>query len=341
MTLEVTTEVDEIEWEDFVAAHPAGSLLQSAAWAQFKEEWGWEDRRLLINDGDAPVGGAQVLLRRLPLGRSLAYVPRGPVVGPDQRDVQAVLWPALHDLAKDEGALLLTVEPNWQMTPEEAEPLLAPADFARGARDVQPRATMVLDVRPSEGDILMGMKSKWRYNIRLSGRKDVVVRTGDASDFDVCYDIMAATGERNDFNVRPQGYYESAWAAFQPERSRLFIAEYDGTPLAWLLAFRQGPTAYYLYGASNNKERNRMPNHALQWAAIRWAKEIGCTHYDFWGIPPDVPDDGQVEEYGSGGLWGVFRFKQGFGGTVVKYPGAFDAVYSTLAYQFYKKLRGE
>lgn len=341
MPLTITTDIDSTTWNDFVANHAAGSLLQSAAWAQFKSDWAWENRRLLILDNEVPVAGAQMLLRRLPLGRSIAYIPRGPVVSPDQQETQDVLWPALHTLAKDEGALLLTIEPNWQMTPDQAGALLDAAGFERGARDVQPRATLIVDVRPTEDDILMEMKSKWRYNIRLSGRKDVVIRTGDKDDFGVCYDIIEATGERNDFNVRPRGYYESAWDAFQPDGSRLFIAEYAGTPLAWLMAFRHGPTAYYLYGASSNRERNRMPNHALQWVAMRWAKASGCTHYDLWGIPPEVPDDGNVDEYGSGGLWGVYRFKRGFGGDVVKYPGAFDAVYNKLAYQFYKTIRSE
>lgn len=341
LRVHIVTDVDEGTWEAFVADHPAGSLLQTAAWARFKQEWNWDHRRLLVRHGDTPIGGAQVLLRRLPLGRSLAYVPHGPVMAPEQEVVQEALWPALHELARAEKALLLTIEPKWPMRPEEAAQVLAPAGLTPGTRDVQPRATMILDVRPSEDEILMNMKSKWRYNIRLSGRKGVDVRVGGADDFACCYEMMAETGERNDFNVRPRGYYESAWAAFQPERSRLFIAEFDGEPLAWLMAFRHGSSAYYLYGASSGRERNRMPNHALQWAAIRWAKESGCTHYDFWGIPAEVPADGNVEVYGTGGLWGVFRFKQGFGGDVVKYPGAFDAVYNALAYKFYKMLQGE
>ncbi len=183
------------------------------------------------------------------------------------------------------------------------------------------------------------MHQKWRYNIRLAARKEVTVRVGGAADFDLYDSLSTVTGERDAFATRPRGYYEDVWRTFQPERSRLFVAEYQGRALAAIIVVRVGNTAVYLYGASSNEERNRMPNHALQWEAIRWAKSEGCQGYDFWGIPPEVPLDGEVEEIGEGGLWGVFRFKQGFGGKVVKYPGAFDFPYSRLGYLAYQRFQ--
>lgn len=327
------------EWDLFVASHPDGHMLQTAAWGRFKAEWGWHPRRVLILCGGTPAAGAQLLFRPLPLRRSIAYLPRGPVAAAGEHEALAALWPAVHSLARSEGAAFLTVEPNWP-NPVDTGPLLR-AGFRPSPSHVQPRATIMLDLRPDLDDILAQMKSKWRYNIRLAGRKGVVVREGRADDFDLYHALMLQTGERDRFGVRPSGYYRDAWAAFQPDCSRLFIAEYEGEPLAALIAFRTGSTAWYLYGASSDRERNRMPNHALQWAAIQWAKASGCERYDFWGIPPEVPADRELreDEYGSGGLWGVYRFKQGFGGRVLTYPGAFDFVYSRPLYWAYLQLR--
>ncbi|MDQ4078601.1 MAG: peptidoglycan bridge formation glycyltransferase FemA/FemB family protein [Chloroflexota bacterium] len=337
-TYQTTTAIPDAVWEGFVANEPLGSFLQSAAWGEFKEKWGWRARRVAVRRDGVLAAGAQVLFRPLPLGRSFAYIPRGPILPDDDRSLLATLLNEVHQLCRAEGALLLTVEPNWPL-PTEGEERLKSLRFREAITTIQPSATIVLDIRPPEEEILMQMHSKWRYNIRLSGRKEVKVRTGGAEDFDIYHNLTATTGTRNDFATRPRGYYEDMWAAFQPDRACLFIAEYENRPLAAIIVVRVGKRATYLYGASSNEERNRMPNHALQWAAIRWARTEGCHWYDFWGIPPEVPVDGEVEEYGEGGLWGVYRFKQGFGGQVVKYPGAFDYPYSRLGYFLYKQYR--
>jgi len=85
-----------------------------------------------------------------------------------------------------------------------------------------------------------------------------------------------------------------------------------------------------MYGASSNRQRNLMPNHLLQWSAIQWAKARGCETYDFWGIPDEIgldPSQADVAHERSDGLWGVYRFKEGFGGSIVRYLGAYDCVY--------------
>jgi len=79
---------------------------------------------------------------------------------------------------------------------------------------------------------------------------------------------------------------------------------------------------------------------ALQWAAMRWARDRGCTRYDLWGIPDEVGADpaayADPDSWGEGGLWGVYRFKQGFGGQVVRYTGAWDMPLSKVEYALYR-----
>jgi hypothetical protein len=51
------------------------------------------------------------------------------------------------------------------------------------------------------------------------------------------------------------------------------------------LPFKLPPQAWYIFGASSNEKRNLMPNHLMQWTMMQWAKDNGCTSYDFRGVP--------------------------------------------------------
>jgi len=146
------------------------------------------------------------------------------------------------------------------------------------------------------------------------------------------------TGERAEFGVHNLDYYRRAYEIFQPlGMCELLQAEYQGEPLAALMVFAYGERAWYIYGASSNKERNRMPPYLLQWEAMRWAKARGCTMYDLWGVPDC--DENELEEHftnRSDGLWSVYRFKRGFGGELRRGAGPWDRVYNPLLYTFYR-----
>jgi len=154
------------------------------------------------------------------------------------------------------------------------------------------------------------------------------VRDGTAADLPAFYRMYVDTGERDGFLVRPYPYYESIWSQFLAGGlAHLLLAELDGGFVAGLMLFRFGGTAWYFYGASTARGREAMPNHALQWAALRWAKASGCTRYDWWGAP-DV-----LEE--SDPMWGVYRFKAGFGGEFVPWIGAWDFPVNRPLYWLY------
>jgi lipid II:glycine glycyltransferase (peptidoglycan interpeptide bridge formation enzyme) len=149
---------------------------------------------------------------------------------------------------------------------------------------------------------------------------------------------MGITGQRENFGVHAPVYYRAAYELFAPDNQAvLLIAEYEGRPLAAVMVFALGQTAAYLYGASGNEERPRMPTYAVQWEAIRWAKAQGCTRYDLWGIP-DAPEAELEENFTqhSDGLWGVYRFKRGFGGEICRTVGAADRVYNKMLYRLYQ-----
>ena len=331
-------------WDDFVAAHPNGHILQTARWAQLKSAFGWTCERVelrTIPSPDAPIlGGASILFRRLPWGQTLAYMPKGPVVdwhAPDQ--ARAVLTMA-REFSKKAHAALLKIEPELSDSPEVAA-RLASYGFAHSPQRVQPLSTIHIDLAADEETILSRMKPKWRYNVRLAERKGVSVRVGTAADLPAIQRLMDITGERDGFGTHNAGYHAAATEIFQPAGQMAWLlAEAEGEMLAAIAVFALGTRSWYMWGASGESGRNLMPNHALQWAALRWAKARGCTTYDLWGVPDEVganPDAyAEPESWGEGGLWGVYRFKQGFGGQVVRYTGAWDMPLSVPGYALYK-----
>ncbi|HEX2999162.1 MAG TPA: peptidoglycan bridge formation glycyltransferase FemA/FemB family protein [Armatimonadota bacterium] len=332
---------DPRAWDDFVRAG-GGHLLQSAGWGELKSRFGWSALRLALEKDGALVAGAQVLFRRLPLGLCLAYVPRGPVADPSRREICTALIDALSRAAKARGAFALKIEPDRQTGALNWPPSSGLQTFhvERGAT-IQPQTTIHVDLTPEPDAILAAMKHKWRYNIRLAERKGVRVREGTANDIPRFYQLLEITGVRDRFGIHSLDYYRAAFDLLQVH-ARLFLAEYEGELLAAIFVTAFGEDGIYLYGASGNAHRERMPNHAVQWAAMQWAKSRGCVRYDLWGIP-DL--EGKDEENGGGtsarneGLLpeGLARFKQGFGGKVVRYAGAYDIVFARLKYRIYRQ----
>lgn len=322
----------EVVWDRFVESDPRGHLLQTWAWGELKGAFGWYPWRVAVEQDGALIAGAQVLYRRLgPL--SLAYVPKGPVLLTQEEAAISLLWRGIRAHARRFNAIALKVEPEWRDEDAGAHAWLRAHGFHPSANTIQPRRTVIVDLTPDEEEILGRMKPKWRYNIRLSFRKGVEVKSKGAEALGIFYELMRITGERDGFAIHSRAYYEKAFALFAPMgRVNLLVAYYEEQPLAALMPFAFNKQAWYMYGASSNAHRERMPNHQLQWCAMRWAKEQGCTQYDLWGIA-DVDPQAPTAD-----LEGLQRFKEGFGGEVVRYVGAYDQPYYPLLHRVFESL---
>lgn len=282
------------------------------------------------------VAGAQVLRRtvaHVPLRVGhLAYIPRGPVLDWSRQDddnagLPELFFSQLLPFLRAQGAIALLVE--LPLIDGEKQSLLAcqrltALDF-RPARPVQPIRTILLDLTPDEQSLLANMKEKWRYNIRLAARKGVQVRAaGGKEDVRAWYRLLQITSQRDRFGIHSFDYYWRAWQIFVPSgQAQLLLAEYEGHLLAGIFVGCMTRQALYLYGASSNEQRNLMPNYLLQWEAMRWAKARDATSYDFWGIP-DTDDADEA-------LAGVYRFKSGWGGRIVRLAGNYEYVFRPLA----------
>lgn len=315
-------------WNTFVSEHRHGHLLQSWQWGELKATSGWSPVRLALYDEDRIVAAAQVLRRtapHMPLRTGhLAYLPKGPIIDWSNDVLCDTFTRALNDYLKQHGALALDIEVGFETDDTEDASLRERLKALQPVRAVQPRRTILLDLTPDESTLLAQMKEKWRYNVRLATRKGVTVRVAETeADVRAWYSLLQTTSERDIFGIHTLDYYLHAWRLLTPDgQARLLLAEHEGQLLAGIFVSLFARQAIYLYGASSNEQRHMMPNYALQWEAIRWAKQCGATSYDFWGIPETDAEDEAMA--------GVYRFKQGWGGHVVQFPGCYRQVYRPL-----------
>ncbi|NLC63256.1 MAG: peptidoglycan bridge formation glycyltransferase FemA/FemB family protein [Thermoanaerobacterales bacterium] len=339
MELRIIQENERRYFNDFMANGPKGHVLQSFEWGEVKRRTGWQPIRLLVEDDGKPVAGISILKRRIPipgLNRCILYAPRGPVADFSDEETLRFLFDRVKTLAARHGAIMLKIDPDIKSPDERVENLLKSFGFLmREGGDnfegIQPQFVFRLDIRDTLENIFASFHHKTRYNIRLSSRKGVTVQFGSREDLKPFYEILQETCKRDKFLVRGFDYFEALWEELvENGLARLFMAEYKGNHIAGTLAFIFGDKAWYIYGASSNENRNVMPNYALQWEMIKWAKQNGCTMYDFRGVSGDTSPENP--------LYGLYRFKKGFNGEFTKFIGEFDLPISTSLYYLWEKV---
>ena len=352
------------EWNASLLELPEPHLLQTWEWAQVKQHFGWTPVfRIWRNaDNSRIIAAALILMKTLPLkGFSaklkIMYVPKGPLLS-DWEDghLRKTVFDDLEAIAKKESAVFLKADPDVVLgygvpgSSDEEQILygkvfrgeLQQRNWQFSESQIQYRNTVILDLAPSEEEMLARMKQKTRYNIRLAQRKGITVRIGTRDDIDLLYSMYRETSDRDRFLIRESDYYQEVWNRFFPKGhfdvdrvdagkpyALPYIAEFESEPVAAIIVFHFGKRAWYIYGMSRSEHRNKMPNYLLQWKAIQTAKGNGIESYDLWGAPNRFRDDDP--------MWGVFRFKQGFGGKVVRTIGAWDFSPHPFWYKVYTK----
>ena len=359
-------EPDAATWDDFTQRHPQGHLLQSAGWGALKGCFGWERCHLAVADTAGLLAGAQMLFRHR-LGVSVAYVPRGPLFAGDAT-ADALLLKALEWQARRRRAVFLRIEPNV-LEGDPAAVMLHSFLLLHGFRTadpIQPHSSVHLDLVPPPERLLAAMSKGHRADIRRAEREGVAIRVGETDrDLDAFYAIMEATGARAGFAIHSRDYYRTSWDLFGgsaassvsrgprlegESHARLLLAEHAGATLAAFLIFAWAGAGLYLYSGALEEGLKSGANHALQWQALLWAKERGCTRYDFWGVPDalgqaaatdDATERARLEQAAQADpLAGVSRFKKGFGGRIVRYLPAYDLVYVPALYALWRRRFG-
>jgi lipid II:glycine glycyltransferase (peptidoglycan interpeptide bridge formation enzyme) len=336
---DATPVVDEVEWDSFAEAN-GGHLLQSWKWGEFKARHGWSVERVLFFDGEHRAG-AQILFKQGgPF--SIAYIPRGPIVPPGEHACRDKLIAKIDEVCRSRRALNVILEPNDSLLLEQSG---LHSQFASGPSHFQPARTVKVPLL-TDDELLAQMHQKTRYSVRLAQRRGVVV---DRTEFtpeniDLFYGLLMDTSERNEFGVHNRQYYADFLDIFS-SHALMLIAKIDGYAGAGLVAARFGKEAIYMYGGSSTEHRAHGAAFLLQFEAMRWAREAGCTHYDLWGIPEEDPapaiEHGDRISGTKGEDWrGLYRFKTGFGGEIVSYPPTLERRYRPILSRLVRRRYG-
>jgi peptidoglycan pentaglycine glycine transferase (the first glycine) len=347
-------------WNELIASLPLPHLLQTWEWSQVKAKYGWQPMPFVWQSGVSgqPSAAAMVLKRTISLGGfaaklSVLYIPKGPNLDWNDTALRQRVLDDLQAFAKRQGAIFVKVDPDVALgtgvpRTEEAVEFNGGQDTRseltrRGWKfsqdQIQFRNTALIDLSPSEDEMLRRMKQKTRYNVRLAKKKGVSVRAGTAADFPLLYRMYAETSVRDSFLIRGEDYYQTVWRTFGQSSivnrqssmpfSEPLIAEVAGQAVGAVSVFYFAGQAICLFGMSRDEHREKMPNYLLQWEAMRRAKTLGCQIYNLWGAPDEFDESDE--------LWGVFRFKEGLGGYVLRTIGAWDFPARPVMYKLYSQ----
>lgn len=313
------------EYENFVENHPNGNFMQSLNWTGVKIDWGYE--AIIIRDGmGSIIGTALVLIREIPLvKKTFLYSPHGPVCDYTDKAVLLELTQGIEALCQKYNSFEAVIDPC--ITEEDTAEIdtfkSIGYEFRENAPElttIQARNNYVLKINGrSKDELFESFHKKWRYNIRLAGRKGVECRICGCEALDDFYGLMVETGKRDGFCIRSREYFERMLENLG-EHCRLYMCYYEGHPVSGAVSVQYAGKTCYVYGASTAQYRNVMPNYLMQWNMICWAVENGCQLYDFQGIP-FYKDESHPN-------YGVYRFKKGFNGEVMTYAGEFSLCYS-------------
>ncbi|MFA6393470.1 MAG: peptidoglycan bridge formation glycyltransferase FemA/FemB family protein [Patescibacteria group bacterium] len=324
---------------EFIGNSDNSVFHQSWEWGEFQEKAGQKVFRLGAEDGGKLVAAATLIKKPLFFGKSYFYCPRGPIVNYKlQIPNYKLFFDAIKDLAKQQNAIFLRFEPENNLEfgiclPEADPPLAENLEFAR-TLDVQPSKTAILNLSVSEEELLKEMHPKTRYNIRLAEKKGVIIREAEAGEFDSFWCLLDDTCKRDGFRLHGEKYYDKMLSldcsreknSKENLKIKLYFAVYNSRVIAANIVGFFGDTVTYIHGASSSESRNVMAPFLLQWETIKLAKCQGYRYYDFYGIDEKK--------------WpGVTRFKRGFGGREISYPGTFDMVFENKWYKVYSVFR--
>jgi peptidoglycan pentaglycine glycine transferase (the first glycine) len=336
--IEISEDIQDDRWDSFVEKIPGVSFEQTSGWAGAKRGAGWEPLRIVALHEDRILGGSQILVKQLPFGFRVGYVPRGPVCENEREDVLIPMLAALKEVCKVSHLSCLVVQPaNKRGLVEDS---LIRSGFHRDTTFSIIRATAWIDLSLEEGEIFSRIDKSYRQNIHIAERKRVKVREGDKRDITPFFRLMFETCKRQKVSPNPshEDFFHQLWASFVPRaHSRLFLAEYEGEVLSGIFAIPLGGVFKIWKIGWSGKHSDVKPNHLLHWEVMKLAKREGYERLDFVGIDRKVAEmilQGRpFKEVASGSAF----FKLAFGGKVELLPDCYTYLDNTFARWAYRR----
>lgn len=334
------------QYETFVKSHPLGSIHQTEEWGIFQSQAGRRDRHwiFVVENGKGEILASALVIRQLlPFKKCWLYCPRGPLIDfSNEESVTAglQLFEKIKNLASEQDAIFFRFDPSAERSEapteskqENQKKVSTPLEFfkkslhARPAHaHYQPEHTLIVDLQPTQEEILKQMKPKGRYNIKVAQKHNVKIRLSDNNpeDIDTFYNLLTQTTTRDKFSGHPLKYYQTMLQTLGSEKAKLYLAEYQDKIIAGAIVTYFNQTATYYFGASSSEFRNVMAPYLLHWQIMQDAKASGYRFYDFFGISPE---NDPKHAWAS-----VTEFKLKFGGKRIEYISAQEIIYKPFWY---------
>lgn len=316
MNVEIIPNIFDPTTFNKVAPHP----LQSWQWGEARKKMGIDILRVGEFTGDILGNVFQLTFHKIPhTPFTIGYLPRSVI--PSKEVIDCIV-----EEARKRKAVFVKIEPY--ITRQKGE-LVSLLSVRESSHPLFPSWTQVLDLTKSEEDLMVGMKSKTRYNIRVAQKHGVIVRelTNDEG-FEMFAKLYFATTQRQEYRGHDKAYHQTIFETLKGDTAHILIAFYQGKPLAAYELFLFNDVLYYPYGGSSLEYKEMMASNLLMWEAIRFGKAHGAKVFDMWGsLPPDYDQETP---------WAGFtRFKEGFGGEFVEFVGSYDLVLNNALYSLY------
>ncbi|MBQ9985008.1 MAG: peptidoglycan bridge formation glycyltransferase FemA/FemB family protein [Oscillospiraceae bacterium] len=330
--------IEELKkYSDFISAHHSGHFMQSPEWAVFKKKQK-SFALVSIDEADNPRGTMLLFLQEVRrTKKKFLYSPRGPVCSRTDTAALSELLDAAAELAKEIGAYKLTLDPDitegdtvWLDCFKSHNSRIG--DNARDNAILQPFAVYRIDVAKSDDELMASYHSKARYSVRTSIKSGAICRLGSREDIPCFCAMLSETAKRDGFTARGEDYFYEMYDALGPDAVKLFIVEYEGTPIAGSVLIKYASKTWHMYAGSNDEHKETLPNFLMQWEMMRWSRDNGCPSYDMRGIAGEGDKLKPIE--------GLVRFKKRFGGELCSFIGRIDIIYNSAADFYVNSLKG-
>lgn len=306
-----------------VSSLPITSALQSWGWGEVKKLSGWQPERWALFEGSRLIAAVQLFRRQFVGPVSMLYAPRGPALR-DLSDLPRVVQ-AIRQRAG--GAVYLKLEPEVGFPAELAVPEFPQA---RLEETIQPEYSIWLDLSLGREGLLAQMDNMHRRNTKLAEKRVVTTIEGPEA-FEEFWQLFEETNRRAKLLQHSKTYYQTVLKEMNQPLGHAFISisRLEGRALAAGLFVAFAGKVDYLYGGSSRENSNAKAPNGMHWGAINWGLQNGYRIYDLWGVPR--------QSEGSHAA-GIDAFKEGFGGSRVRFP-AYDVALSPLYGAIKKALR--
>ena len=232
--------IPTLEYDQFVKEHELVNVLQSSAWEEVKSDW--QHEKFGAYRGDKLLATASILIKTLPLGYRMFYIPRGPVLDYKDAELLNFVLQSIKSYARSKRAIFVIFDPSICLSQSSIkhEKIEYPENMAiienlqrmgvrwSGKTDgmgdtIQPRIqAKVYKENFTEDKLCKSTKQA----IRSARNKGVEIQIGGDELLESFSFLMKKTEKRKDIHLRNEAYYKKLLDNFK-DKAYITLATLD------------------------------------------------------------------------------------------------------------------